>query len=190
MKIKGRGTKRIKEEVQKMGKKFKWLAITLVIVAVLAIGVGVMVASAATPTSTPNTQTCNGAGSGFRFGGVVIDEVVTKLLGMTEDEIHALRQQGKSLVQIAATKNVTEKQLVDAIMAYKKTQVQARVTAKTLTQEQANLMIQRMEQQTTQAVNRSSVGPMGEQGMGNGQCGNGTGNGTCTGQGKMNRRAR
>jgi hypothetical protein len=173
-----------------MSKRIKWLTITMVVVAVLAIGIGATVASAATPTPTSNTQTCYGVGDGFRFGGVVIDEVVTNLLGMTEDEIHALRQQGQSLVQIAATKNITEQQLVDAIMAYKKTQIQARVTAGTITQDQANLMIQRMEQQTTQAVNRTSVGPMGGQGMGNGQRGNGAGNGTCTGQGKMNRWAR
>ena len=173
-----------------MGKRIKWLVIALSVVTVMAIGIGATVASAATPTPTPNAQAGCGAGGGFRFGGAVVDEVVTKLLGMTEDQIHELRQQGKSLVQIAATKNVTEKQLVGAIIAYKTAQVQSRVTAGTLTQDQANLMIQRMEQNTTQAVNRTSIGPMGGQGMGYGQRGAGTGNGTCTGQGKMNRWAR
>ena len=175
-----------------MNKGIKRLVIITVVVAVLAIGTGAGVAAAAGPTPTTGAQAGCGLGGGFGFGGAVVDEVVTRLLGMTDDEIHALRQQGRSLVQIAATKNITEKQLVDAIMAYKKTQVQARVTAGTLTQDQANLMIQRMEQQTTQAVNRTSTGPMGGQGMGYGQRGSGTGNatGTCTGQGKMNRWAR
>ncbi len=167
-----------------MGKSIKWLVIMGAIVAVLAIGVGASVASAAGPTPTPNAQAYCGLGGGFRFGGAVVDEVVTKLLGMTQDEIHALRLQGKSLVQIAATKNITEKQLVDAIMAYKKTQVQAKVTAKTLTQDQANLILQRMQETITQAVNRTTVGPMGGAGAGCGQRGGGTG------PGNMNRWAR
>ena len=166
-----------------MCKGIKWLVIMGALVAVLAIGVGATVVSAATPTPTPDAQACCGLGGGFRFGGAVVDEVVTKLLGMTENQIHELRQQGKSLVQIAATKNISEKQLVDAIMAYKKTQVQVRVTAKTLTQDQANLILQQMQQTTTQAVNRTTVGPMGG-GAGNGQCG-----GSC-GLGNMNRWAR
>ena len=173
-----------------MGKMIKWVVVTSVVAAVLAIGIGAGIASAAgpTPTQSGNTTAWCGAGGGFRFGGAVVDDVVTKLLGMTEEQIHTLRLQGKSLVQIAATKNITQKQLVDAILAYKKTQVQARVTAKTLTQEQANLILQRMEQNTVQAVNRTSVGPLDGQGMGYGR-GN-SGAGTCTGMGRMNRWAR
>jgi len=167
-----------------MGKRIKWLVITLMGVAVLATGIGAGVAAAAEPTPTPGSQAYYGLGGGFRFGGGVVDEVVVKLLGMTEDQIHTLRLQGKSLVQIAATKNVTEKQLVDAIMAYKKTQVQARVTAKTLTQEQANLILQQMEKMTTQAVNRTTVGPVSGQGAGFGQ------RGGAAGPGRMGRWAR
>jgi len=174
-----------------MGKRIKFLAITMGIVVLLAIGIGATVASAATPAPAPDEQACAGVGGGLRLGGAIVDEVVTKLLDMTEDEIHALRQQGKSLVQIAGTKNVTEKQLVDAIMSYKKTQIQSQVTAGTITQDQANLMVQRMEQNTITSVNRTSSGPMGGQSMGYGMRGNGTnGTGTCTGQGKMNRWAR
>lgn len=167
-----------------MSKRIKWLGITLAVAAVLTVLVGAGIASAAEPTPIPTSQTCCGVGGGFRFGGVVVDEVVTKLLGMTEQQIHDLRLQGKSLVQIAATKNITEKQLVDAMIAYKKTQVQSRVTAGTITQEQANLMLQRMEQMTAQAVNRTAVGPMMGQGFGFGQRGGGAG------PGNMNRWAR
>ena len=87
-----------------MGKRTKWLVIGLVLAAIMAIGIGSITASAAGPTANANAQTCGGAGGGFRFGGAVVDEVVTTLLGMTEDEIQALRQQGQSLVQIAADK--------------------------------------------------------------------------------------
>jgi hypothetical protein len=153
-----------------MNNKAKWLAVASV-AAIISIIVGVGVASAAGPTQGTDTQAYCGMGGGFRFGGAVVDEAVTKLLGMTEEQIQTLRLQGKSLVQIAATKNISEKQLVDAMMAYKKTQVQARVTAKTLTQEQANLILQQMQTMTTQAVNRTTTGPMGRQGAGNGICG-------------------
>ncbi len=175
-----------------MNKRIKCLAIALAVVTLLVVGVGATVASAAGPTQTSSKAACYGAGAGFRFGGVIVDEVLTKKLGMTEEEIHALREQGQSLVQIAVTKNVTEKQLVDAIMEYKTIQVQARVTEQALTQEQADIMLQRMEQQTYQAVNRTSVGPFGGQSNGYGQQGNCTAAGTCTntGIGKMNRWAR
>jgi hypothetical protein len=174
-------------------KRMKWIAIILALSAILAIGIGATVVSADTPKTNANSQTCNGNGGGFRFGGNAIDEVVTKLLVMTEDEIHALRLEGKSLVEIAATKNITEQQLVDGITEYKTAQLQSRVTSGTLTQEQVNLITQRMEQNTIQAVNRSSTGPLGGQGLCNGQQGQ-VGGGSCfntsTGQGKMNRWSR
>ena len=158
-----------------MGKRIKWLVITVSVMVVMTIGAGAGIAAAAGPTPTPGTAVCCDIGGGFRFGGAAVDEAVTKLLGMTEDQIHALRLEGKSLAQIAATKNVTEKQLVDAIMAYKKTQVQARVTAKTMTQEQANLVLAQMQQMTVRTVNRTTTGPMG--GAGYGQRGGGTARG-------------
>jgi hypothetical protein len=173
-----------------MGKSMKWVAVTLAAAAVAAIGIGAAVASAATPPVTGNTADCSGAGgAGWRFGGAVVDEAVTRVLEMTADEVRDLRQEGQSLVEIAAARNVTPEALVAAIMEHKTAQVQSRVTAGTLTQEQANLMIQRMEQQTEQAITRTTAGPMGGQGAGHGQRG-GNGTGSCTGQGNGNRGAR
>lgn len=166
-----------------MGKRIKVVGIALALVAIVATGVGASSALAAEPTPTPTTPAYCGLGGGFRFGGAIIDQVVTKLLGMTQEQIHALRAEGKSLVQIAATKNVSEKQLVDAIMAYKKTQVQARVTAGTLTQAQADLILKQVQDSTTQAVNRTALG----------QKAGGTGirqGGAGAGAGRMNRWAR
>jgi Spy/CpxP family protein refolding chaperone len=165
-----------------MGKRTKWLAATLVLTAVLAIGVGATVASAATPPSNQGTQTYCGLGGGFRFGGNMVDEVA-KVLGMTSDQIRDLRQDGESLVQIAATKNVKEQELVGAIMALKKAEVQDRVAAGTITQDQADLMLQRMQENTSQAVNRTSTGPFG--GKGNGRANRSAGD--CTGQGRGGR---
>ncbi len=154
-----------------MNKNLKWLALGLATTTVIALGISAGFAAAAGPTPTPVTANCEVGGGQFRFGGALVDDVVTKLLGMTEAQIKDLRQQGQSLVQIAATKNVTEKQLVDAMMAYKKTAVQSRVTAGTITQDQANLILKQMEEQTTAVVNRTGIGPMGNGGAGCAGCG-------------------
>lgn len=59
-------------------------------------------------------------GYGMMGGGLISDTVssnVTTLLGLTLDQIRADRQAGRSLAQIAAERNVTEDQLVEAIFA-------------------------------------------------------------------------
>ncbi len=151
-----------------MKRKLVLLAVSLTVAAIAAASVGAAVL-AATPDKVPSAVCpCGGNGNGNGGGwlGVDTDEVVSKLLGMTAADIQAQRLAGKSLVQIAQTKNVTQQQLVDAIMAAKKAAVQSRVTAGTLTQERANVMLQQMEQATNQAVTRTTVGPPAGRGQG------------------------
>ncbi len=125
----------------------------------------------------------NGVRAGGPNGAGVCPEAVTQLLGMTQEEIQAQRLEGKSLVQIADTKKVTAEQLTEAILAAKRDQIQERVTAGTLTQEQADLMLQTMQQNVVRAVNRTSVGqPEWAGGNGTGQKGlRAGGSGTCIG---------
>jgi hypothetical protein len=92
-------------------------------------------------------------------------EVVEGLLGMTDDEIHAARLAGQSLVQIAADKGVTEEALVTAILNAKKADLDQAVAEGKLTQAQADLMYQRMQTQVPVMVNQTAVGPMGRGGM-------------------------
>ena len=54
---------------------------------------------------------------------------------------------------------MSEDALVEAILAAKKEVIQQKVADGILTQEQADLMFQQMEQSITQAVNRTTVGP-------------------------------
>jgi len=118
-------------------------------------------ASAADPTPTPGAATCYAAGFGGRWGGAFSAlSPAAKLLGLQPGDVAAQRHEGKSLVQIAQTKNVDENSLVDAILADRQAQLEARVKAGTLTQEQADLMLQRMQTQVKAAVERTSVGPM------------------------------
>jgi hypothetical protein len=194
------------KEVIKMKKKTILVVISMVLGVVLTFSIGAA-AAAADPVNGNGCEACSGQESGFGGQGRGQDmysDAVCKLLGMTADEIQALRCEGKSLVQIAATKGVSQQQLLDVIMAERKADVQSRVTAGTLTQERAAIMLQQMEQNTVRSISRTSSGPpewAGANGVGqgagngqmnNGQCGtdgNGCGEpGSCTGAGNMNKR--
>jgi hypothetical protein len=178
--------------------KGRLILISLVLAAVLAVSIPV-IASAAGPYNsngnTPRMGQQTGCGQGE------CSEAVRDLLGLTADQIQDLRNEGQSLVQIAADRGVTEQQLVDAIMTERRTAIEDRVTAGTLTREQADLMLQQMEQNVVKAVNRTSTGKpewSGTGGAGQGMCGgqmrnqqSGSGcngeSGSCIGSGKAHR---
>ncbi|MGE5602349.1 MAG: hypothetical protein ACM30E_04835 [Nitrososphaerales archaeon] len=108
------------------------------------------------------------------------DEVET-LLGMTDAQIQAERLAGKSLAQIAASKNISEKELIETILATKTSAIQQAVSDGKLTQAQADAMIQNMQTMVKTMVERTTTGPMGGRGMG--MRGQGTPGGGMRGQG-------
>jgi hypothetical protein len=188
-----------------MGKKSRILIIAVSLAAVL-LGIGGMTMASGTASADDSNGVSNSYGQGYGLGGQgICSDNVCALLSMTPEEIQTQRQEGLSLVQIAATQNVTEEQLIEAVMAERKLRIQERVTAGTLTQERAAFMLQNMEQNVVRAINRTTVGKPewagnngGSQGAGNGQmkkqgqsaagtCGNGICTGTCTGTGNMNK---
>ena len=148
---------------------------SIVIVATLAVGMllGALVmgtAFAAGPTPTPGIP-----GSGFGRGGMMgqgqgygammggeygFEDEVLALFGMTREQLIVERQAGKSLLQIAEARGKTEQQLVSTILAGKHADLDKLVAAKTLTQAQADLMYQNMQQTVPQAVNSTTTGPM------------------------------
>ncbi len=162
----------------KMGKRVKLLVVALVATSLLVISVA-GVALAQEPADTDDMPAYCGLGWDHSHGQEAIcSKTVSELSGLTPEEIQAQRQEGKSLVEIAAAQGVSEDALVEAIMEVKKETVQQKVEAATLTQEQADLMLEQMEQRTIQAVNRTTSGPPDWGG------GNGYGQGTCDGQGQ------
>jgi len=116
---------------------------------------------------TPGTGMGPGgmAGRGVPAWAGQPDEVAT-LLGMTAEQIQAERLAGKSLVQIAAGKNISEDKLISTIIEAKTTDLAALVTASELTQAQADLMIEHMQTQVKTMVARTSVGPAAQRGQG------------------------
>lgn len=148
-------------------KRFVAIAVLAAVLAALlastALAAGPVVgrwAQGTTPT-TPGTCPMGGGmmGAGRPDWAGQPDEVET-LLGMTDAQIQAERLAGKSLAQIAEAKGVSEDKLIDTMLSAKKEALQAAVTAGTLTQAQADLMVQNMQGMMKTMVERTTTGPM------------------------------
>ncbi len=157
-----------------MKKVFGKFSLAMVIAGILVIALAGTILAAGplggrdTSTGISGNSFC-GSGLGLGAGP---DEAVTKLLGMTQEQIQEQRQAGKSLVQIAATKTVNEATLINAIIADKQASLQKLVTAGTITQAQADQRLTQMKETVKLAVNRTTVGPPEWAGAnGNGQRG-------------------
>ncbi|MFC1962557.1 DUF2680 domain-containing protein [Chloroflexota bacterium] len=169
-----------------MKKGLKVLGLAVGVVALMALTLGGTVSAATSEEADVQTYCAGYGGHGSQGEGAGCSETVSELLGLTTEELHELRQEGKSLAEIAAEQRVAIDELVEAIMAEKTAAVQARVNNGTLTQEQADSMIQHMAESAELAVNRTTSGPaewrMGGQ-NGKGACSDAAGMGT--GQGGM-----
>lgn len=159
-----------------MKKRTKILGVALALAAILTLAIGTAVFADA-PGNGDTQEYCGGIGwHGFNGNGGAISDTVSELLGLTPEQLHELRLEGKSLADIAEDKGVSVDELVDTIIAYKVEAVEVRVANGTLTREQADLMIQNMTKRTEQAVNRTTVGPTewsrgGGRMYGGGSCG-------------------
>jgi hypothetical protein len=184
-----------------MNKKLKWLiglAVAVLLVGAIAVpafangAIGNNGKTASSIDVDNDTEFGYGNCMGLGFGP---DEAVTDLLGLTADQIREQRLAGKSLVEIAAAQDVTEEELINAIMTEKQTQLQEMVAAGTISQETADLRLAQMKERVTLSVNRTQVGPpewagangKGQQG-GQGMMGQGNRFGTTRdGQGNIQR---
>jgi hypothetical protein len=125
-----------------------------------------------TGLTTPGTG--YGPGMGMGAGGMLgrgapawagEPEEVEALLGMTDEQIHADRLAGKSLAQIAASKNVSEDKLISTMVEAKKVDLAKLVAAGKLTQAQMDAMVQNMQTQVKTMVERTNMGPAFAQGQ-------------------------
>ena len=163
-----------------MSKKVKVLIATLAVAALLvaAFASTALAHDPADVDAAAGQDWCGQTGWGHHHGhGVIYSETVSELLlGLTTEEIQAERQEGKSLVEIAAAQGVSEDELVEAIMAAEEEAIQEAVEAGICIEEEAEQHLQRMEQRIRQAVNWTGSGSAeaGEH-CGYGQAGPGTG---------------
>lgn len=141
------------------------------------------------PTSGAVCGTCRGIG-----GGAI--NAIAGLLGMDAADIRTERQNGRSLADIADEKGVSENKLVDTIYEARKAQLDARVKAGELTQEQADAIASATKDSIKNRVESSDTGGCsvggggvgaggcgGNGGSGSGGCGGGAGGGNCSGYG-------
>ena len=147
------------------------IATTAVVITVLGLFmVGTAFAQAPTPPAqnTPQTpwghawgRVCDGAG--------VVSDAITKLLGMTQEEIYAERQAGKTLADIAKEKDVTDQQLIDAMLAGQQEAIAQAVKDGRVTQAQAVWMQARMKAMAPlMLTNPFTPGGFGHRGGGHG----------------------
>ena len=122
----------------------KKILIGLSIFAVLAsIGVSSVMAADTSSSSTPFISRC---GQSIQKGYGMMSDAITKLLGMSQDQIQAERVAGKSIVEIAQEKNVSEQALIDSMSASRKQNLDEAVKNGYMTQAQADERLEWMKE--------------------------------------------
>lgn len=133
-----------------MFKKIAAVVGAAALVSVLGLFVvGTVFAEGPTPTPSAGTPGNAPPGRGF-WGGVcrgagVVSDAVTKLLGMTREQIFAERATGKMLAQIAKEKGVTDQQVIDAMVAGQQAAIDQALKDGKITQAQADWLVARMK---------------------------------------------
>lgn len=133
-----------------MKRQVKILIAAAAGIALVATVATAVVAAPRGTVPTPTTADYQAWGCGLAAGDYT---VIAELLGMTEAEITAQLQEGKSLVEVAATKGVTEEQLVVAILEPMKAVMEQNVTSGVWTQAQLDARLKLAEQHIRLIVN-------------------------------------
>jgi hypothetical protein len=151
--------------------------LTGAIVAVLALGLSVpaLAAEDETPVSKAWGGVCQGTSA--------MATALSELLDMSTDEIAAQRQDGKSLEDIAATKDVTKEDLVGTMLESRMAVLDQAVQDGRITQDQADLMLSNMQTRMSERVSDPAVGPRGGGNANGAGCGMGAGMGAGQGRG-------
>lgn len=119
-----------------------------------------------TAAGTPTGQGYGRGADGTMMGVGDMHVELEELLGISDDELERELAQAKTLVQIAAAKGITEEQLVNGIMAGRKTAMDQMVSAGRMTQAQADAMLAGMREQVKIVVNLQGPHTGAEWGMG------------------------
>jgi len=92
-----------------------------------------------------------GHGPGFAAG---LDKAAS-IVGISESELRTQLESGKTLAEIAKSKNISQATLVDKLVAAAKTRIAAEVKAGRLTQARADEITQNLEARITEMVTHS-----------------------------------
>ena len=100
-----------------------------------------------------------GGMGGFGMNSAARQAIITSTLGITAADLATARQAGKSLAVLAGTKTDA---LITALVNYDSTQIDAAVTAGTLTSAQATALKATLKARVTVEVNNVGHGPDGD----------------------------
>ncbi len=143
-----------------MKKTAKKITIGLILTTLLVVGAPSVLLAA---DDTANL----GLGIGRIYGNMIT--VVADFLGMTTDDIRAERWEGKSIAEIAADKNVSQDELIDAVVGARQDNLQDAIESEIITQEQADLCLEQMKERITTNLERTETGrPAWARGQGRG----------------------
>ena len=126
--------------------------------------------SAAEPTATPDAR-------------LRAQDTIPALLGLTHDELMALRHDGQSLAQIAEARDVEPQVLIDALVARWEARLTVRVGNGALTEAEAATLRTQLETQARNQVFATTLGGMRGAAVGAGPGGAGHGAGPGNGPG-------
>jgi len=141
-----------------MSKKVVFVVALVAALAVIALaGAGLAFAQEPTPPD-PNYPGCGcggwgmrdgwGGGRGWGWHGMGLMAALAELTGLEPADLYAELQEGKTLLEVAQAHGVNSaEQLVEAVLASRAEALQQRVKAGYLTQEQANWMLEHMEEE-------------------------------------------
>ena len=126
-----------------MSKKMKTLivAVSSVVILTLAIS-GIAVSGIARADDSQGTP---GAEHPHRGPGPSFD-TLSEILGLSADEITAQLKEGKTITEIAAEQGLSEEELQQALYAAMAEKLAQKVADGSITQEQADKMLERMQE--------------------------------------------
>ena len=158
--------------------------VALGLTAGLVLG-SVGVSFAATETTSTNPVVCAGAkmGQSIRDAGARLVDVVAELTGLSAEEVQAERAAGKSAADIAEANGSSAEEVVSTALEARKALLDEKVADGTITQEQADLMYDRMTERVTERVSTDESGRPSWAGQGGGMGGGRGGRGGMGGQG-------
>lgn len=148
-------------------KSKRWIA--AIVLGLLLVGVVAQATMAAPRQAGWGPGSTVGGGFGMRGGmsgmmGGNLYTITADALGINVNDVYTLKSEGKSFYEIAKSKGVSEKDLLDKAIAVHKQYVDQSVTNGYLTQANADLMLQAM----TERIDAQLKGTTGGAGFGPG----------------------
>jgi hypothetical protein len=122
---------------------------------------GLLPAKAFAATTNDTGVAPQGQGKMQGRGGSEIVTTVAALLSIDENTLTTALAEGKTMVEIAATYGIDEDNLVSSLVASVTASFEAKVTAGTLTQDQANQQLNGLKDRLTKQV-ESKMGVSGQ----------------------------